>query len=115
MGKWIGVDLDGTLAQYHGAMGEIIGEPIKPMLTRVREWLSVGREVRIFTARAGDPTQLPLITAWLLQHGLPPLEITNIKDFDMIALYDDKAFRVKRNVGYICGTCFRLGRGREEC
>lgn len=37
---WIGVDLDGTLAEYLGwqGMGHI-GEPIAPMVERVKAWL----------------------------------------------------------------------------
>ncbi len=112
MAKWIGVDLDGTLAEYHGAMGEGIGKPIAPMMIRVREWIEAGREVRIFTARACDPGQLPAVRAWLAANGLEGLRITNRKDFDMVALYDDKAVRVKRNAGHICGACYRMTKGR---
>lgn len=45
---WIGVDLDGTLAHYDKWIGpEHIGEPIAPMVDRVRAWLGQGIEVRI--------------------------------------------------------------------
>ncbi len=58
MSGWIGVDLDGTLAHYDGWAGpESIGEPIPLMMARVREWLALGREVRIFTARCCVPEQ----------------------------------------------------------
>ena len=51
-GGWIGVDLDGTLARYDGWKGpEHIGEPLMPMVERVKAWLAEGREVRIMTAR----------------------------------------------------------------
>lgn len=112
MGKWIGVDLDGTLAYYDGAMGHNIGHPLKPMLARVKDWLASGVEVRIFTARAGDPSQLPHIRAWLQQQGLPELAITDRKDFGMVALYDDKAIRIQRNTGRICGACYRMRVGK---
>lgn len=105
--SWIGVDLDGTLAHYEGHYGASIGEPVRPMLLRVKDWVAVGREVRIFTARAGDSTQRAAVAAWLARHGLEGLAITNIKDFDMAALYDDKAVRVQRNKGYVCGACIR--------
>ena len=111
MGKWIGVDLDGVLAEYTGAMGNLIGRPIVPMMVRVKDWVACGVEVRIFTARACDPAQIPNIKNWLVNAGLPELVVTNIKDFDMTELYDDKAIRVKRNVGYICGGCYRMKRG----
>lgn len=112
MAKWIGVDLDGTLARYEGAMGNAIGAPVLPMLQRVKEWIEAGREVRIFTARACDPAQIPHVRAWLREHRIGELPITNVKDFDMTALYDDKAVRVKRNVGYVCGACYRMNKGR---
>ena len=49
---WIGVDLDGTLAYYDQWRGEHhVGEPILPMLDRVKKWLSEGREVRICSWR----------------------------------------------------------------
>ena len=65
MAGWIGVDLDGVLAKYDGAMGNAIGEPIKPMLAKVQDWVAAGREVRIFTARVSDASQLPAIRKWL--------------------------------------------------
>lgn len=88
--------------------GDLIGESIKPMLTKVQDWVACGREVRIFTARASDPSQLPAIRQWLAGHGLADLAITNVKDFAMAELYDDKAMRVKRNIGHICGGCYRM-------
>lgn len=112
MGKWIGVDLDGVLAKYHGSMGNAIGEPIKPMVAKVKEWLEAGREVRIFTARASSPGQLVAVKRWLRENGLEDVPVTNIKDFDMVALYDDKAMRVQRNIGHICGGCYRMKYGR---
>ncbi len=52
MNGWIGVDLDGTLAQYDGWKGpDNIGDPIPLMVGRVKEWLEAGHEVRVFTAR----------------------------------------------------------------
>jgi len=81
------------------------------MLKRVKEWIACGREVRIFTARACDPGQIPAIKDWLHEQGLGSLKVTNAKDFDMSELYDDKAIRVKRNAGYICGGCYRLKHG----
>ena len=46
---WIGVDLDGTLAQYAGFKGpEHIGDPIPEMVARIKEWLSEGKTVKKF-------------------------------------------------------------------
>src|SRR5689334_13900879 len=99
MAGWIGVDLDGTLAHYEGWNDGKIGEPVPAMLERVRGWLLRDVEVRIFTARASDPDQVELVKAWLEQHGLPPLEVTNVKDFAMIELWDDRAIQVIVNTG----------------
>lgn len=97
---WIGVDLDGTLAHYDGWISaDHIGEPIPRMLNRVKEWLSKGKKVKIFTARCAVPEQVIPIAQWLKDNGLPNLEITNIKDQYMMELWDDRCIQVKRNTG----------------
>lgn len=97
---WWGVDLDRTLAHYEtGQSLEHIGHPIPAMIRRVREWIKQGRRVKIFTARAEAPDQIPKIQAWLVEHGLPKLEITNRKDHLMEYLYDDKARQIIINAG----------------
>jgi len=113
---WIGVDLDGTLAHYDGWRGiDHIGEPVPAMIERVRNWLAAGQEVRIFTARVceprmggpGDDTAVLAryhILQWLIIHGLlrpdgTPLAVTNVKDFAMIELWDDRAVQVEINTG----------------
>lgn len=103
---WIGVDFDGTLATYAGwkVQGKALGEPIRPMLSLVKEWLDMGREVKIFTARASSsaPDRLADIAAiqdWCEKHVGKRLEVTAEKDFAMEALFDDLAFRVERNTG----------------
>jgi hypothetical protein len=99
---WIGVDLDGTLAEYHGWRGaEHIGAPVPAMLARVREWLAAGQTVKVFTARVHDPAARVHVEAWLASVGLPPLEVTNEKDFGMVELYDDRAWRVETNTGRV--------------
>lgn len=105
MGKWIGVDLDGTLAQYHGNMGKRIGEPIAPMLEMVMALLASNIEVRIFTARASDANQLPAIKGWLNRHGLGHCAVTNVKDFDCHLIVDDRAARAIWNQGQHCQGC----------
>ncbi len=102
-GEWIGVDLDGTLAHYTGWQGaEHIGDPIPEMLERVHLWIANGMTVKIFTARACLPQQVPPIQAWLNKHGLGDLEITNEKDFGMVELWDDRVVRVITNTGQPC-------------
>lgn len=101
---WIGYDLDGTLAFYDGWKGpEHIGEPIVPMLEHLKRRLREGWEVRIFTARAFDPVQIPFVHDWLVKHGLPRLAVTNVKDFAMVTLFDDRCKQVECNTGRIIG------------
>lgn len=95
---WIGVDLDGTLAHYEGDV-RTIGQPIGPMLARVKQWLAQGKTVKILTARAADPHQVAAIRAWLRSVGLPDLAITDRKDFRMTELWDDRAVSVQTNTG----------------
>ncbi len=100
--SWIGVDLDGTLAEYHGWKGvEHIGEPVGKMLERVLDWLDKGIDVRIFTARVHDGKleTLRVIQHWCLKHVGVVLPVTNCKDFGMIELWDDRAVQVIPNTG----------------
>lgn len=100
---WIGVDLDGTLAKYLGWAGaDDIGDPIPQMHARVLAWISEGKKVKCFTARAFLPEQVPAVRAWLDKHGMQDLGITNVKDFGMIELWDDRAVRVMTNTGIPC-------------
>ncbi len=104
--NWIGVDLDGTLAHYDGWKGkEHIGEPIGGMLFRVKKWIADGQKVKIFTARASEPEQIPYVMVWLEKHGIGGLEVTNVKDFAMIALYDDRAVQIIPNEGVRVDGC----------
>jgi len=98
---WIGVDLDGTLAEYHGFEGiDIIGKPIPKMVEYVRNLLKEGEVVKIFTARIhGHSEVISHIQQWLRDAGLPILEVTNVKDPDMTMLIDDKARQVVKNTG----------------
>jgi len=74
------------------------------MLSLVKELINNGNRVKIFTARASEPEQIELIKAWLADNGLPELEITNIKDYGMIRLYDDRAVQVVANTGELVGS-----------
>ena len=102
MKEWIGVDLDGTLAYYESWQGaEYIGEPIKPMMDRVKKWLLEGKIVKIFTARATVSEQIPFVKKWLWENDLPALEVTNVKDMWMVELWDDRCVQVEKNTGKI--------------
>ena len=102
--KWIGVDLDGTLAHNTPGAGlDEIGKPIPQMVNRVKWWLKEGRDVRIFTARVGPGPgrheQKPLIEAWCEKHLGRKLPVTATKDYAMEELWDDRAVQVKTNTG----------------
>ena len=104
---WVAIDLDGTLAEYHGWDGGKIGKPIPKMLERVKKWIEEGQEVRIMTARASGPQAdikvIKVIEDWLEENDIGGLEITNEKDFEMILLYDDRCVQVEKNTGRIIG------------
>jgi hypothetical protein len=106
---WIGVDLDGTLAHYDTWKGvDHIGAPIQPMVDRVQAWLDDGRKVKIFTARVCRDHERDIVIghihAWCAKHGLPQLEVTNVKDFNMAVLYDDRCVQVEFNTGRLIGV-----------
>lgn len=110
--KWVGFDLDGTLAFHEaGASIESIGEPIPAMVKRVHEHMSDGYEVRIVTARVsknigatGDADeQREMIERWCEKHLGHKLVVTNEKDGAMLCLYDDRAIAVERNTGNTAG------------
>jgi hypothetical protein len=112
---WIAFDLDGTLAKYDEWRGiEHIGEPIAPMVERVKEFLRDGRDVKIFTARmhghgmpdlkGGTVDVVTPIEQWCEKHIGQKLPVTNVKDFAMVALYDDRCVQVETNTGHILGV-----------
>lgn len=100
---WIGVDLDGTLAVYKGWNGpEHIGEPIPIMIDRVKLWIQEGKNVKIFTARVSDDPYghaEAAIKNFCEIHIGTILPITNIKDYNMIELWDDRAIQLESNTG----------------
>lgn len=115
MAEWIGVDLDGTLAKYTDWQEDGgIGEPIQPMIDRVKDWLKNGQEVRIMTARANANVihpeeklsgeefvryQITIIEEWCKKHIGTTLPITCEKDYQMLELWDDRCRQVKFNTG----------------
>lgn len=103
MNEWKGVDLDGTLAYYDGWKGSgVIGEPIKPMVDRVKSWLAAGQEVKILTARvAGQDVSVErkAIEKWCVEHIGQVLDVVCCKDQRMSELWDDRAVQVCKNTG----------------
>jgi hypothetical protein len=66
--------------------------------------MAAHRRVKIMTARAATEMNIPPIQEWLIKNGFvwecgSPLEITNVKDFQMIQLWDDRAVEVIHNTG----------------
>lgn len=102
---WIGVDLDGTLAEYDRWVSAThIGFPIPKMLERVKQWLSEGQEVKIFTARVSSTqSQAELarhaIQNWCRVYVGQELEVTAEKDTRCIQVWDDRAIQVEKNTG----------------
>lgn len=88
----IAVDLDNTLA-YTGkgfSPGEI-GPPIPKMLNKVKNFLKSGHKVVIFTARATNPENIPIVQDWCLKHFGIILPVTNVKTPEIDVIIDDKS------------------------
>lgn len=106
---WVGVDLDGTLAHYEGWNGGKIGRPVEAMVERVRTWLKLGLDVRVFTARVAEPDEderaevVGAIEEWCEEHVGQKLKVTNVKDFSCIEIWDDRAVGVEENTGRAFG------------
>lgn len=108
---WIGVDLDGTLATYDKWEGcHIVGQPIWPMVRRVKEWIAAGFNVRILTARVSTPENnakrqkeaamaMIAIQQWCELYLGKAIPVTCRKDYAMIELWDDRAVQVEKNTG----------------
>ena len=95
MGKpWIGFDLDQTIS--HADTNEWkgpnwIGKPILPMIMKMKRMIKEGKLIKIFTARVDRQGDVATpIKDWLEEQGLPRLQVVNIKDKDMMEIYDDK-------------------------
>jgi hypothetical protein len=100
---WVGVDLDGTLSsddnEGHFEPPYPLGQPIPKMVEMVKSLISAGIRVKIFSARASDPENIPIVQEWAERHGLGRLEVTNQKDYDLIRFFDDRAIQVVPNQG----------------
>jgi len=113
---WIGIDLDGTLAVYDGWNSGKIGRPVPDMMRKVKGMLATGERVKIMTARVSTSQekgidsgehaseefvaeQHKMINDWCIEHVGKSLEVTSVKDFNMIKLYDDRCITVLENTG----------------
>ena len=106
MSGWYGFDLDGTISHYDGWKGlDHIGEPLgadKPRsaFSQAQKMIAAGKDVRIFTARVSEGrSAIPPIQAWCQKHFGKVIPVTNEKDLDCLAIYDDKAVQIEMNTG----------------
>ena len=102
MEGWIGVGLDGTLAESNPTDPEL-GQPIPIMVAQVITWLEQGQDVRIFTPRIAPPLGhrhkldvIQLIQDWCWLHLKQPLPITATIDPHMQTLYMHNCVQVRQ-------------------
>lgn len=96
----VAVDLDGTLAEHDPDKPfdpDHIGEPIRSRVEQVKKWVDAGIEVLIFTARATETKNIPVIEEWLVGCGLGGLQITNRKTPKIGLIIDDRAHHAPPN------------------
>lgn len=117
----IAVDLDGTLAEYHGWKGvEHIGKPVPAMVEKVKQAVSEGKEVWIYTARVSDPAESDLaamaIRKWCDHHNIPIVDITATKHKFFKEFWDDRAVQVLPNKGEFitCEPCAELSNMTDQ-
>jgi hypothetical protein len=100
---WIGVDLDGTLAEYHHLVDLVtIGKPIKPMVDHLE-----GHNDLTNDSFVSNVDIINAIQDWCEIHIGQRLPVTCVKDFRMIELWDDRAVQVEMNVGEPIGHSTR--------
>jgi hypothetical protein len=102
---WIGVDLDATLAEWHGWSPDI-GRPIPRMVQIIRDHLAASEKVKVLTARACEHREYwaEKIGDWTEEHIGQRLEITAAKDHFMTRFYDDRCVQVIENTGMPIGA-----------
>jgi hypothetical protein len=90
---WIGVDLDGTLAEEQDPFDPLtIGRPVPEMVRKVRQAVEDGVEVRVFTARLADKRLRDRIKQairdYTREHIGRELDSTNEKDPGLREIWD---------------------------
>lgn len=119
---WVGVDLDGTLARGEDDPKKwsmaTVGEPILPMVAKVKALMESGVTVKIFTARVGGlysdninariQAELArrVVAAWTKEVFGFELEVVAYKDMDTLEIWDDIAISVVRNTGEFAVNAF---------
>jgi hypothetical protein len=86
---WVGFDFDGVLVEFPGP-GEPYGRDIPTMVNLLRLFIENGRQVKILSARAGNPASKAIVQDWLEYHNID-IQITDKKDFSLACIIDDLA------------------------
>ena len=122
---WVGVDLDGTLANYTEFKGwDQIGEPVPAMVSFVKKLLAMGITVKVLTARASVESRTlnnltfeqveKVIQDWTEKHIGARLPVVTEKGCAMICLFDDSAIQVEKNTGNVVGGTSALAPFAEK-
>ena len=105
---WVGFGLDGAAARFDDYFGiDFIGEPISPIIALIKDYLSKGTRVKIFTNRISHDDEevnrraAAYIRRWCVEHIGQELEITNKIDLNTICIYDINVKEVVLNTGEI--------------
>jgi hypothetical protein len=84
-----------------------IGEPVLRMIEKVRQYLAMGRKVRIVTARCAPEGRTDeeishihnVIEDWCERHIGVRLPVTCSKDYGCVEIHDDRAVQIVPNTG----------------
>ena len=105
------VDFDGTLMDQPSSFDpKTVGLPIWRMVNRVRDMLSSGKKVCIFSAsvtpgsKKESKKRVKLINEFCIRYFGRELPIANVKSSNMVRIWDNKAIHVQKNTG-----CIALG------
>jgi hypothetical protein len=112
---WVGMDIDSCLASFDYEKWSKdnfwIGDPIPSMVERIKTIEALGIKVKLFTARVGGwytgdgderehaKKQFIAINWWCEKHFDRRFEITAVKDYNCLFVYDDASEQVKPNTG----------------
>lgn len=99
------VDFDKTLAEHHGEfIPTKTGQPIMLMVQRVRDMLSLGKKVCIFSAALGQDkhgVRKKVMEDFSQKYFGQILPMANVKTPNMVRFWDDKAVHVSPNSGVV--------------
>lgn len=116
---WVAFGLDGCLTNI-GTV-DTIGDPNEWALAQLKEWLELGLEVRIFTARVGGDwseerdRQYRIVEDWCLKNIGQVLPVTCKTDWGMQFLYDDRCIQLDAITGLpIAGELLRIATERLQ-